>query len=142
MRHVLCAALVFLVCHNPAWADVRIKASTGGVVTNFLELFSLLRESGQRIVIDGPCYSACTLVLSTIPRDRICVTRRAVLGFHAPMLVDGYGQEYPAPEMTTRLVTAAYPAPIRSWIRRHGGLTNRPIFLRGRELAALYPLCR
>jgi hypothetical protein len=122
-------------------ADVRIEASTGGVVSNFLELFRLLRRSGQRIVIDGPCYSACTLVLSTIPRDRICVTRRAVLGFHAPKLADAYGQEYPAPEATTRVVTAAYPVAIRNWIRRHGGLTDRPIFLRGRELTALYRLC-
>ena len=29
-----------------------------------------------------------------------------------------------------------------NWIRRHGGLTARPIFLHGRELAALYPACR
>lgn len=141
MRCALCAAVVFLVCLSPAVADVRIEASTGGVVSNFLDLFRLLRRSGERVVIDGPCYSACTLVLSTIPRSRICVTQRAVLGFHAPKLVDAYGQEYPA-EAATRVVTAAYPAPIRNWIRRHGGLTDRPIFLRGRELAALYRVCR
>lgn len=147
MRRALCAALVVLVCLDPvllspALADVRIEASTGGVVSNFLELFALLRRSGQRVVIDGPCYSACTLVLSTIPRARICVTRRAILGFHAPKLVDAYGQEYPAPQTTTRVVTAAYPPAIRNWISRHGGLTDRPIFLRGRELAALYRRCR
>jgi hypothetical protein len=147
MRRALCAALVSFVCLNPvcfnrALADVRIEGSTGGVVSNFLELFQVLRRSGQRVVIDGPCYSACTLVFSTIPRDRICVTRRAVLGFHAPKLVDPDGQEYPASATTIRVVTAAYPAPIRNWIRRHGGLTDRPIFLRGRELAARYRLCR
>lgn len=142
MRRALCAAVVFLVCLNPALAEIRIEASTGGVVSNFVELFSLLRRSGQRVVIDGPCYSACTLVLSTIPRNRICVTRRAVLGFHAPKLADVYGQEYPAPEAATRVVTAAYPAPVRDWIRRHGGLTDTPIFLRGRELTTLYRLCR
>ncbi len=124
-----------------AWADVRIEASNGGVVGDYLALFAVLRQSGQRIVIDGPCYSACTLVLSTIPRDRICVTRRAVLGFHAPRLVDEAGRQYRSAQVTG-LVDAAYPAPIRDWIRRHGGLTQRPIFLRGRELAALYPLCR
>jgi hypothetical protein len=64
------------------------------------------------------------------------------LGFHAPKLVDAYGQEYPAPEATTRVVAAAYPAAIRNWISRHGGLTDRPIFLRGRELVALYRRCR
>lgn len=77
MRHVLYAALLFLVGFNPALAEMRIEASTGGAVGHYLELFAVLRQSGERIVIDGPCYSACTLVLSTIPSDRICVTRRA-----------------------------------------------------------------
>ena len=30
-----------------------------------------MRASGERIVIDGPCLSACTLVVSMVPRDRI-----------------------------------------------------------------------
>jgi hypothetical protein len=93
------------------------------------------------VVIDGPCFSACTRVLSVLPRSRICVTRRAVLGFHAARLEDQYGDKFPAPE-ATRAVAAAYPAPIRNWIRRHGGLTNRPIFLYGPALAKIYPICR
>ena len=32
-------------------------------------------------MIDGRCLSACTLVRGVIPRERICVTRRARLGF-------------------------------------------------------------
>src|SRR5262245_48905704 len=66
-----------------AHAEVRILSSPGGQVGPFLELFEKVRESGERVVIDGPCLSACTLVLMTVPGDRICVTRRAVLGFHA-----------------------------------------------------------
>lgn len=128
MRRALNAALFFLVDFSPALAEVRIEASTGGIVGRYLELFAVLRQSGERIVIDGPCYSACTLLLSTIPPDRICVTRRAVLGFHAPKLVDQYGQEYLAPEATL-MMAAAYPTPIHNWISRHGGLTQRPIFL-------------
>lgn len=69
------------------------------------------------------------------------MTQRAVLGFHAAKLVDQYGEEYPAPDVT-RVVAAAYPAPIRKWIKRHGGLTRAPIFLYGRELWAMYPVCR
>ena len=34
-------------------------------------------------MIDGACLSACTLVLGIVPRERICVTQRAMLGFHA-----------------------------------------------------------
>jgi len=120
---------------------VWIRSSPGGEVKQYLALFALIRQSGDRVVIDGPCLSACTLVLSTIPSDRICVTPRAVLGFHAVRAVDSYGRQFPASE-ATRLVTATYPARIRAWITRHGGLTHKLILLRGRELTALYPSCR
>src|SRR6201992_1106575 len=76
---------------SPALADVRILASPGGEVGPFLDLFEGVRDSGERVVIDGPCLSACTLVLSIVPRDRICVTRRAVLGFHAARSIDQRG---------------------------------------------------
>ena len=95
MRRALTAVLFFLVCSSPALADVRIEASPGGEATSFLKYFELLRESGERVVIDGPCFSACTLVLDVMPRSRICVTRRAVLGFHAARLVDQNGDEFP-----------------------------------------------
>jgi hypothetical protein len=130
-----------LVSVIPARADVRIVASPGGEVGSYLELFAKVRESGQRVIIDGPCMSACTLVLSTIPEDRICVTRHALLGFHAPRRLDQNGRLNEAPE-ATRLITATYPAGVRAWIERRGGLTQRPIFLSGRQLAALYPRCQ
>jgi len=141
VRRIIFTALLYLIALVPAGAEVRILSSPGGEVGDFLKLFTLLRQSGERIVIDGPCYSACTLVLSMVPQDRICVTRRAVLGFHSARLVDVYGRETPAPE-ATRVVTASYPPGVRAWIMRHGGLRPRPIFLRGRELAALFPRCR
>jgi len=124
-----------------AQADVRIMSSPGGAVDAYLAAFARLRQSGERVIIDGPCLSACTLVLSTIPRNRICVTRRAVLGFHAPRWY------YPATGRTmraseaTRAVTASYPPAVRAWIKKRGGLTQKVIYLRGKELAALYPHC-
>jgi hypothetical protein len=124
-----------------AQADVRILSSPGGAVDAYLAAFARLRHSGERVIIDGPCLSACTLVLSTIPRNRICVTRRAVLGFHAPRWYSaGTGQTMRASE-ATRLVTASYPPAVRAWIKRRGGLTQKVIYLRGKELAALYPRC-
>ena len=125
----------------PARAEVRILASPGGQVGPFLELFDRVRESGERVVIDGPCLSACTLVLSTVPSERICVTRRAVLGFHAARSMDRRGRMYAEPE-ASQAVLEAYPAPVRGWISRRGGLTSRLLLLRGRELAAIYPTCR
>ena len=122
-------------------AEVRILASPGGQVGPFLDLFDRLRESGERVVIDGPCLSACTLVLSTVPSERICVTRRAVLGFHAARSIDRRGRIYAEPE-ASKAVLEAYPAPVRGWISRRGGLSSRLLLLRGRELAAIYPTCR
>ncbi len=133
-------AFALSLAASPAAAEVRIEASPGGDVAQYLALFMLIRQSGERVVIDGPCLSACTLVLSTIPRNRICVTPRAVLGFHAARVIDGYGREYPAGD-ATRAVQATYPAAVRAWIKRHGGLSHRLILLRGRELAAIYRSC-
>jgi hypothetical protein len=39
-------------------------------------------------------------------------------------------------------VLAAYPGPVRDWIRRRGGLSSRLLLLKGRDLAAIYPRCR
>src|SRR4051794_8055448 len=125
----------------PAHAEVRILASAGGEVGSFLNLFEQVRASGERVVIDGPCLSACTLVLDLVPGNRICVTRRAILGFHAARSVDQQGRMYAEPE-ASRIVLDAYPAPVRDWIRRRGGLSSRLLLLRGRELAAIYPTCR
>jgi hypothetical protein len=144
-RQIITAVLLLVAlapaAPSPACAEVRILGSPGGEVGSYLTLFEAVRESGQRVVIDGPCLSACTLVLSTIPRERICVTSRAVLGFHAPRWIDRRGRQYAASESTTRVVAATYPSEVRTWIERHGGLKSKPIFLRGRELAALYPRC-
>jgi hypothetical protein len=131
----LCAGIA------PAQAEVRILSSPGGQVGPFIELFDKVRQSGERVVIDGPCLSACTLVLMTVPSERICVTRRAVLGFHAARSMDRRGRLYAEPD-ASKAVHEAYPEPIRNWISRHGGLTSRMLLLRGRELAAIYPRCR
>jgi len=145
MRLAVIKAIVVAVAlwtaTSHARAEVRILASPGGQVGPFLDLFDRLRESGERVVIDGPCLSACTLVLSTVPSERICVTRRAVLGFHAARSIDRRGRMYAEPE-ASKAVLEAYPAPVRGWISRRGGLSSRLLLLRGRELAAIYPTCR
>ena len=136
---VLAAALSVLV--SPVQAEVRILSSPGGQVGPFLDLFEEVRASGERVVIDGPCLSACTLVLSMIPSERICVTRRAIFGFHAARSIDRRGRTYAEPE-ASQLVLEAYPAPVRVWIERRGGLTSRLLLLRGRELMTMYRPCR
>ena len=144
MRTGLAACVIVILATfavAPASAEIRILASPGGQVGTFLDLFEQVNKSGERVVIDGPCLSACTLVVSMVPEARICVTRRAILGFHAARSVDRRGRTYAEPE-ASQLVLQAYPAPVRDWIIRHGGLTSRLLLLRGRELATIYPRCR
>jgi hypothetical protein len=141
LKTIFLAAVLCGFILPSAQAEIRILGSSGGEVGPFLDLFERVRASGERVVIDGPCLSACTLVLSMVPNDRICVTRRAVLGFHAARSIDTRGRIYAEPQ-ASELVLEAYPSAVRGWIRHRGGLTSRLLLLRGRELAAIYPSCR
>ena len=141
LAFIVCAILVLAGAAAPARADIRILGSPGGEVGDFVKLFELMRESGERVVIDGPCYSACTLVLGTVPTERICVTRRAVLGFHGAMLADREGHVYRAPSSLNAAVAEVYPEPVQDWIAHHGGLTRKMITLRGPALYRYYPRC-
>ena len=69
------AAVLLLVGFLPAFGAVRILGSPGGATDELVRLFEAVDRSGESVVIDGPCYSACTLVLSIFPHDRICVTQ-------------------------------------------------------------------
>ena len=138
---LLLAVALWVFATMLARAEVRILASPGGQVGPFIDLFEKVKNSGERVVIDGPCLSACTLVLSMVPSERICVTRRAVFGFHAARSMDRRGRLYDEPA-ASKLVLQAYPGPVRDWIVRRGGLTSRLLLLRGRELSAMYRRCR
>jgi hypothetical protein len=126
---------------SPSWASVRINGDSGGVIGAYLQRFESLRRSGQNVIIDGPCLSACSLVLGTIPRDRLCVTSRARIGFHAAWRFNESGHPVVSPD-GTELLISNYPAQIRDWIYRRGGLSPHLIYLAGRELASMYPVCR
>jgi len=137
----LVGALASALLTAAASAEVRIVRDPGGEVSSYLRKYEAMRDRGQRLVIDGPCLSACTLFTALIPRDHVCVTRRAVLGFHAASYYDDARRSLVPTRAGTRLVLDLYPPEIRNWIDRHGGLTPQIKALRGRDLAALYETC-
>lgn len=118
----------------------RILDDSGGRIGSYLNRYEALRKSGQRVVIDGTCASACTLLLGLIPHDRICVTPRAVLAFHAAWDPSLTGAQTNA--AGTKYLWSRYPDGVRRWIARHGGLRSQTIYLGGRELAAMFSSCR
>lgn len=136
---VLAAALL-LGSIGAGHAVVRISDDRGGRIGTYVDKYQSLKGSGETVMIDGLCASACTIVLGAVPRDKICVTSRASLGFHAAWDLGASGHPVTNIE-ATRMLYGMYPAPIRSWITRRGGLKPRMIFLRGRELANMYRPC-
>lgn len=124
-----------------SYGMTRIDGDMGGPLGQYLLMFAAIRDSGERVMIDGRCFSACTLVTALIPRDRICITERAVLGFHAGWFENKAGERVISPT-GTRVLYLMYPPVIRNWIDRQGGLGKRTIILEGRELAAVYRYCR
>jgi hypothetical protein len=138
----LASAVLCALTPSLASAEVVISGDPGGEVASYLQKYQQIRESGQRIVIDGPCLSACTLLTGIIPRDRVCVTGRAMLGFHAASYYDDASRSLVPTRRGSQVVMRYYPPQIRRWINRHGGLTPHLIELRGRELASMYQSCQ
>jgi hypothetical protein len=80
------------------------------------------------------------MVLGVIPHERICITPRAKLGFHAAWNPDYNGRRVIS-KAATKLLMDIYPERVRSWIKERGGLTPKIMFLTGPELAAMYHPC-
>jgi len=83
----------------------------GGLISSYQNQWATLAAQGVGVRIVGPCVSACTVLLSYVPRQNICVTRNAYLGFH-----------WATTAFHTQELWSAYPPDIRQWISQHGGL--------------------
>jgi hypothetical protein len=141
-RSALAGALASALVTTVASAEVRVTNDPGGEISSYVNRFQELRVTGERLVIDGPCLSACTLFTAFLPHKQVCVTRRAVLGFHAASYYDDARRSLVPTRRGTQLVMRLYPPAIRAWIARHGGLTPQIITMRGSELASLYDVCQ
>ncbi|MGD9922643.1 MAG: hypothetical protein AB7V13_14565 [Pseudorhodoplanes sp.] len=139
-RAACCGVVLAALMAADAVAAVRISNDKGGQIGPYLDAYLSLRKSGQRVIIDGPCLSACTIVVGIMPRDRICVTRRARLGFHAAWN-PGHDGRPVLSHAGTKALWDLYPGQIRSWLKKRGGLKPRMVFLSGSELMAMFRVC-
>ena len=134
------AALLLAARAMAAQASVLIVNDRGGRIGTYVDKYESLRHSGETVIIDGMCASACTIVLGALPPERICITPRANLGFHAAWDYGPDGEQITNRE-ATRMLYSMYPSQIKRWIAKRGGLKPGMIFLRGRELASMYKPC-
>src|SRR5215467_5557376 len=123
-----------------ASATMRISEDRGGQIGQYLQAFASVRSSGESVVVDGNCLSACTLVLGLVPRERICATDRARFGFHAAWMPDRDGRPVTSP-LGTQALWSIYPATVRRWINQHGGLSRKMIYLQGNQLNGIVASC-
>jgi hypothetical protein len=73
------------------------------------------------VVFNGQCASACTMFLS-LNNDRTCIAPGASFVFHR-----AYGASADMNAWGTEFMIRQYPAWVRDWIARNGGLTDRLI---------------
>jgi hypothetical protein len=120
-------ALLFLCLLSvPAHADVRITRDFGGHVDEYKKRYTAIRERGERVIIDGICNSACTLVLGIVPLNKICVTPRASMGFHQAYYDKRYTAGlYVASFAGTDELMSYYPETLKEWIADKGGLARQ-----------------
>jgi hypothetical protein len=136
----LLAAVLLLAGVGASHAVVLIADDPGGQIGTYVDKYQGLRNSRETVIIDGLCASACTIVLGAVPHDRICVTSRANLGFHAAWDFGAHGREVTNPG-ATQMLYSMYPSPVRRWIAARGGLKPQMIFLRGKQLMSMYRPC-
>src|SRR6478672_1918433 len=140
IRGLFYGAAIAALTVTSAAATMRIAEDRGGQIGQYLQAFASVRSSGESVVIDGNCLSACTLVLGVVPRERICATSRARFGFHAAWMPDRDGRPITSP-LGTQALWSIYPVSVRRWILRHGGLSRKMIFMQGSELNGIVASC-
>ena len=141
MRHLV--LILLALSTSAANADYRITRDHGGFVDEYKARYAKLRDNGDRVIIDGICNSACTLVLGIVPLNRVCVTPKASLGFHEAYIDKSwtFGVRVTSYAGTADLVSY-YPQSVKDWIRQHGGLTaEMKHVVNGPELWAMVDPC-
>lgn len=138
-RGILALALVLAIGAGAARAAHVITFSPGGVMWDFIQEFQKLREARTPVVVDGLCLSACTIMLGILNNEQVCVTNRAIFGFHSARFVTGdYAEE------ATRMLWEMYPDQVRALLRERGwnGPSEHPdfLFIRAKDLG-VYRTC-
>jgi hypothetical protein len=112
---------------------ITIDDGVGGHVQGMVRMLSKVAHSSKRVVINGPCRSACTLFLALGP-SRVCLTKRAEMWFHQASLLTGKRSRY-----WSNAMLRLYPAGVRRYVRARGGLQRRWVKLRGHRLHRVFP---
>jgi hypothetical protein len=107
---------------TPKPEPVVIYDDNGGSLMEYYERWQGVAASGADIEILGRCWSACTILIHDMPKDRLCFGPDAFLHFHMVMEVATHEPDW---AFTTWMI-AKYPPDIRNWINAKGGVKKMP----------------
>jgi hypothetical protein len=127
---------------SPAYMDapyghpvVEISSDYGGNINDYLAQRGELLRQFAIVKIEGPCASACTLMLG-LPPGRVCVGAHAKLGFH---LASSNSEE--SAKLADAQFMESYPGKVRAWVQKHGGLQHKVIWASTAETRQLVQNC-
>ncbi len=92
-----------------------VHMDRGGSEVEYHQRGVQLAMAGRTIVVDGPCMSACTVMVSE-QRARTCVTLHASFFFHLEKI-----PLYDARTGEDMRIRVSYPSDIQHWVDTHGG---------------------
>lgn len=135
------AALATL--HPPP--PVVMLGGKGGSIPEHIARFGVLGRSGAPVEIHGGCYSACTLILAHVAKEKLCFAPGAFLAFHAATWTEK--PPHQISPSATRDMYQSYPLEVQQWIDRNGGYEKLTVeaywTMYDRELWAIgYPKCK
>lgn len=107
-------------------AEIVITDDRGGDFYGYFDLLRRLTARGTHVRIEGICASACTMLLAS---PGACVGPHAQFWFHAVI-----GSSRDGDKALTELMARQWPAPVRAWLDRRGGLSPIVRHLRGPDL--------
>jgi hypothetical protein len=112
---------------NGVWPEppnrMTIQFEPGGVIKEHIERWQELARSGADVEILGPCYSACTLIVAYVPKERLCFGAFATLQFH---LARNPETGKPSLDASAWMVRQ-YPREIYDWIMERGGVASMTV---------------
>lgn len=117
-----------------------IDIDYGGSVAEYIAKYNDWKKGESKVVVDGPCISACTFMLGILNDNQVCVTKRGFFAFHSA----SYGNGEFAEE-ATKLFWFMYPERVKTILRTLGwdGSGKEPhptlLYVKGTDL---YPLCK
>src|SRR5262249_44641953 len=118
MRRLAFALLApALLWNSSVLADYRITRDHGGLVDQYKYKYAMIGAGGERVIIEGICNPAGTLVLGIVPLNRVCVPPRASLGFHMAYFdkATTFGVKVTSYAGTADLMSY-YPETVKDWI--------------------------